>query len=139
VTPADIASAPPGTCATPRVERRGSARIEPAALRAHVRERHHSQNGSPTLVVDGEQVWWPARVRDLSTGGIGLVLRRAVGRGTILELKLQALPEEPPRAFVVRVAHATVQSPGLWFLGCTFLDPLPETQFNALLARPDPA
>jgi PilZ domain len=76
---------------------------------------------------------WRARVRDISSGGVGLILSRAFTLGTILELQLFSpglLNAKPLRA---EVMFLTQNQPDEWVLGCEFLTPLTPDQESAYL------
>ncbi len=69
---------------------------------------------------------WGAQVRDISAGGIGLVLCFPFKPGTCLAIDL-AGPEGAPRTVLARVVHVHDQTDGTWVLGCEFVRPLRET------------
>jgi|SRR5947209_758411 len=117
----------------PKRERRAHVRAEPPGLRARVRPRGNVRVGSLKPPVSGDGAWLPARVRDISADGIGLVLRLGIGQGTFLEVEFQGAPQGPPRRLMARVVHATVQSHSRWFLGCTLVKTLGEADLRQLL------
>src|SRR5438132_969821 len=71
---------------------------------------------------------WQATVRDISLGGMGLILQRRFEPRTGLAIEL---PDSDDSLFTVfvRVVHATAQAGGRWLLGgqwfvdCTFVVP----------------
>src|SRR6266446_2241417 len=84
------------------------------------------------LAARGEnEMKWQAMVRDISAGGIGLVLQRRFEPRTGLAIEL---PDADNSAFTVfvRVVHATAQPGGHWLLGCQFVTPLSEERLNIL-------
>jgi hypothetical protein len=84
------------------------------------------------------EVGWPARVRDVSGGGIGLLLRHRFRPGTFLSVELQGLAGDC-RPLAVRVVHATPFNPGdgpCWLVGCILLEPLGEDELRVLLPAP---
>lgn len=83
-----------------------------------------------------DEVGWPAQVRDVSAGGVGLVMRHRFRRGTPLLVEVHGANGEPCRVLPVRVMHATPINPGTgacWLVGCAFLDSLSDYELHALL------
>jgi hypothetical protein len=73
---------------------------------------------------------WLATVRDISAGGVGLLLSRRFEPGVLLAVEL---PEgESARSVLARVAHATARGRGEWLVGCRFLSPLDEDELRLL-------
>jgi len=60
--------------------------------------------------------WRGCRVRDISSGGIALLVSRACTPGTVLEIDLEGCMF----TFPVRVEQASRQADGSWLLGCSF-------------------
>jgi hypothetical protein len=75
---------------------------------------------------------WPARVRDLSSGSIGLVLTRRFEPGTLLVIELEKKAANLSHTLVGRVVHATAQTNG-WMIGCTLANKIAEDDLQALL------
>jgi hypothetical protein len=78
---------------------------------------------------------WLGTVRDISRGGVGLLLRHCFGRGTDLAIELRAATGEVRRTIRARVVHATavvVEGSHCWLLGCAFDQPLSDEEFQAL-------
>jgi hypothetical protein len=86
----------------------------------------------------GGTLW--ARVRDVSTGGVGLLVSRPLAPGSFLAVELRAPGMRYPLVLEARVAHTNLQPDGSWLLGCILLYKLPEEMLPALLtAAPDAA
>jgi len=81
--------------------------------------------------VPGEQR--PARVINISPGGIGLVLPCTFPQGTLLRFRMPAAAAEPGREMLVRVVRAMEHAAGYWFHGCEFADRLDEEDLRALM------
>jgi hypothetical protein len=79
----------------------------------------------------GEQL--PARLLNISSGGVGLVLPCQFESRTLLRLELPQKPCQPPRRVVVRVVQARPYAKGDWFLGCEFADALTDDEVAGLL------
>ena len=83
-----------------------------------------------------KEVGWPGQVRDISAGGIGLLLRHRFRPGTPLLIEVHGTAGAGPRLLAVRVVHATPVNPGMascWLVGCMFLEPLSDDQLHTLL------
>jgi hypothetical protein len=81
-------------------------------------------------------IGWPGLVRNISRGGVGLIVRHRFQPGTRLTIDLQAARGEERPALAVLVVHATPASADgapCWLLGCAFDRPLTEEEFQALL------
>jgi hypothetical protein len=78
---------------------------------------------------------WPGMVRDISQGGIGLILQHRFRPGTTLLVELRQSAGAVLRTIRVRVVHATaVLDDGnpCWLLGCAFDHPLDEAELSSL-------
>jgi hypothetical protein len=64
---------------------------------------------------------WRASVKDVSRGGLGLLLDRRFEVGTILTVDLTLDPHSNCM-ILARVAHCTPQPEGGWLVGCELLD-----------------
>src|SRR3954454_20417561 len=61
-----------------------------------------------------------ARVRDVSRGGIHLVLDRPFEPGELLSVELPAAEGRPPSTVLACVVRAAEAEGGAWSVGCTF-------------------
>jgi hypothetical protein len=80
-------------------------------------------------------VSWPGKVRDISRGGVGLVMQHRFRAGTRLDIELRDADGVLLRTVRARVVHATailVDGCPRWLLGCAFHEPLSEDEFDAL-------
>jgi hypothetical protein len=78
----------------------------------------------------GEQL--PARILNVSAGGVGLLVPCQFDSKTLLNLQLPPRPPQPGRQVLVRVVHARPFGNGDWFLGCEFADRLTDAELEAL-------
>ncbi len=76
---------------------------------------------------------WPGKVRNLSGGGIALRLARRFEAGTVLAIDVQGRDERIVQTLLARVIHVLLQNDGSWLLGCSFTNPLSESDLKALL------
>ncbi len=76
---------------------------------------------------------WPAQIRDLSVGGMGLVLRRRFERGVGLAIEIPRTGSASADTLLARVVHTTSLPGGLWLHGCAFVSELSEDELKRLL------
>lgn len=69
------------------------------------------------------ELWWHARICDVSEGGIGMLATRKAKAGTRLTIDLEEADAGVPRRAVARVAHCRPTNSG-WHLGCRLIGPL---------------
>jgi hypothetical protein len=75
---------------------------------------------------------WPARVREISTGGVGLLLTRPLEVGASI---LVELPSGTDTCSIAgRIAHCHRDPTGRWHIGCEFAIPRTEIELKAILA-----
>jgi hypothetical protein len=78
---------------------------------------------------------WLGTVRDISPGGVGLLLKHRFQPGTYLAVELRNGTGELLRTVRVRVVHAiAVLADGIdcWLLGCAFDQSLNDEDFRGL-------
>jgi hypothetical protein len=75
---------------------------------------------------------WGAQVRDLSSGGIGLVICYPFKPGTYVAIDLQR-GTALARSLLARVVHANEQADGTWTIGCEFVKPLRQSDVDLLM------
>jgi hypothetical protein len=108
--------------ATPWEDRR-------AALRLAI-----SPETSCHLVAGVGETLWPARILELSSAGIRLLLRRRFEPGTYVLLELANGARIFSLTLVMRVAHLSEQGDGAFVLGGAFARKLAYQELMALLA-----
>jgi hypothetical protein len=81
--------------------------------------------------VTTQRGWW-ARVRDISSHGIGFTVKRPfdVGSTIVLEVQTSATGNTILEA---RVVHATPEAGNQWRIGCELLVPLSDADVQAFL------
>jgi hypothetical protein len=75
-----------------------------------------------------------ARVRNISTGGVGLLLNAPIEPGTALAIEMKTMDPATSLTLPARVVHATKQEGGSWIMGCKFLKRPTEKNLLPLLA-----
>ncbi|HTU19469.1 MAG TPA: PilZ domain-containing protein [Gemmataceae bacterium] len=73
-----------------------------------------------------------ARIQDISTQGIGLIVDRAFAQGSVLVLRLPGTSLDS-RPLLVRVKHLQPLPSGEFKAGCTFVVPLSDAQLAQLI------
>ena len=73
-----------------------------------------------------------ARIHDISTQGIGLIVDRSFAQGSVLVLRLPGSSLEA-RPVLVRVKHLQPLTGGEFKVGCTFVVPLSDAQLAELV------
>ena len=76
-----------------------------------------------------------ARVRNISLGGINLVVNRHFKPGDLLNVELPGGEGRPPNQVLACVVHVTPRSAGEWALGCNFSRELSDEDLRAFGAR----
>jgi len=117
----------PNTPENPSRELSGSER--------RVRVRHPTDRESLCQPGEGrlDHAWWLARVVDISTTGIGVILRQKFPEGTLLTVELQNSAGDVSRTLQTRVIHTTPHPEGGWVSGCVFVNPLTEADLKTFL------
>jgi PilZ domain len=77
---------------------------------------------------------WPARVHNLSTGGVGLRVDRRIEVGRFVLVELLSASGLFGRLLLTRVVHLSEHAEGGFFLGGEFISELPERELRFLLA-----
>lgn len=113
----------PGTRRAPAKERRTQPRYESS----------QDSRCMPLAAYKGDE--WKARVKDVSTQGMSLLVNRRFEVGTVLTV---LLPEQPmvgdrPQRLIVRVIRQQSESPRRWLLACAFARPLSDDEVRALV------
>ena len=81
--------------------------------------------------VEGDD--WPGRVRNISGGGVSLVLSHPVDAGTLLAVELRSMTRNFSRAVQVRVVYCIEHPSGDYILGGAFTQPLSDDELKAFL------
>jgi hypothetical protein len=87
----------------------------------------------PAADPDGNR--FPARVRNISLGGISLLVNRRFDTGELLSVELPGPAEGSTYTVLACVVHASQQAENDWVLGCTFARELSDEDLRAFGAR----
>jgi hypothetical protein len=118
-----------------------SSQVNPSSAHAQAPGAVDERRAFPRYPVDWDVVCkalaggradaWQARLRDVSAGGLGVVMERRFERGTTLTVQVQNAGSDAPRTLIARVMHATRLPEGEWLLGLSLLRQLSEDQLRA--------
>jgi hypothetical protein len=83
------------------------------------------------LLDEETSVRHPARVLNISVGGIGLLADRAVAAGAVLNLNLHGADGQSERTLLACVVHVSSRPNNEWVLGCSFIREMSEADLGA--------
>jgi hypothetical protein len=75
----------------------------------------------------------PARVWDISTSGIGLIVNRRFDVGTVLFMEIELGPGQFSRTLQAMVLHVCPHLDNLWMIGCELSSDLSEAELKQYL------
>ena len=75
----------------------------------------------------------PARIQDISRGGVKVVVSRRFEVGTVLKLEVPIGDEENVQMILARVARVIQEPTGSWSLGCSFVKEISQEEMDELL------
>jgi hypothetical protein len=78
-----------------------------------------------------------AMVKDVSTGGISLVIRYRFEPGTLLVIDIDGASDSGAHPLLGRVVHTTPRADGRWVLGCALRRQLSAEQLQACRTAAD--
>jgi hypothetical protein len=77
------------------------------------------------------------KIRNISVGGVGLVVERRFEPGTGIFIECQTNDNRTVGPYMARVVHATSRPDGTWLLGCAFVSKLGDEEIRDLLQTAD--
>jgi hypothetical protein len=80
-----------------------------------------------------QDLFWPATIRDVSAGGVALLLQHRFEPGLALVIELPGAGPGLGDTLVARVVHVQQLPEGDWLVGCAFVSPLSEHDVRDLL------
>lgn len=96
-------------------------------------ESFGADNSCRPITVARKSESWAAVVRDVSTGGVGIVVNRRFEPGTLLSVDLQDADKTSNRTLLVRVVRLTQEGKDSWLHGCAFTNKLSESDLLSLM------
>jgi hypothetical protein len=109
-----------------------SSQAAEAERRAWVRYPSAQESVCQPYTQDKGELCWPAQIRDISTGGVKLLMTRRFEPGTVLSVELTAGAESLVRLPVARVRRVRAGQGGGWVIGCQFLTQLSDEELEEL-------
>jgi len=88
----------------------------------------------PAVHTGGELEYWPLVVRDVSVGGVGLLLARRFEPGTELFIEYGDNSDKQSRKLPARVIRVQPEINGHWIHGCKFLKPVTERELAEMVS-----
>jgi hypothetical protein len=79
---------------------------------------------------------WPAKVRDISTSGISLIMSRRFEAGTVLVVELDNTSGDESILLLARVVRVTERRRDDWIMGCTLSKQLSTNELTGLVNYP---
>jgi hypothetical protein len=107
-----------------------------ARIECRVRPRHACDleaSCQPVAARSDNDLHWSGAIRDISTGGVGVVLKRRFEPGAGLAIELPASGDCPEQTLLARVRHASRLPDGRWLLGCAFISELSDDEVQSLV------
>ncbi len=101
-----------------------------------VRERHPCDleaSCQPVAARGDNDLHWPGSIRDISTSGLGVILKRRFEPGAGLAIELPGVGDRDGETLLARVRHATRLADGRWLHGCAFISELSDDELYAFL------
>lgn len=91
-------------------------------------------NCHPPTSWGGREIKWQARLTNVSSGGLNLILRRRFEPGTGLSIDVPEIEGVASRTILARVLHVRRDRDrgGMWQLGCSFVGELSDEELAAL-------
>ena len=119
---------PPSVLATTNA----NADVVEVDRRALVRFDWNPENLCHLTTADRHDSRW-AKIRNVSSGGIGLVANREYAQGSHLYIELHNLAKGSAQMVRAQVKHSTQKEDGSWQIGCEFLEPLRDAEVHSML------
>lgn len=87
----------------------------------------------PVAARDEEDPTWSGKIKDVSLGGIGLLLSRRFERGVGLAIELPGVDAGQTDTYLARVVHIRKAEGGEWLHGCEFVSRLSDDELERLV------
>jgi PilZ domain len=87
----------------------------------------------PVAARQDRDIVWTGTLRDISVGGVGVVLQRRFEPGMGLAIELPGQDPNQAETLLARVVYVRRLPEGGWLLGCSFISQLSDSELDALL------
>jgi hypothetical protein len=81
---------------------------------------------------------WPARIQNISRGGVKVIVTRRFEVGTNLKLEIHVSIEDEVFMLPAKVVRVESEPSGSWCLGCAFVQEITEEEVRELLTNDEP-
>jgi hypothetical protein len=115
-----------------RAHLRQTKKLRLPRLQAGVRRPGDLATFHPPLGERRADLWWQAQVVDLTPNGMGVVLTRHFGSGSMLEVNLPGPADPAGQTFLLRVLDVQPGDSGGWFHRCAFVRDVGADEIQAL-------
>jgi len=88
----------------------------------------------PVAARDKEDPIWEGQIKNLSLGGVGLLLNRRFERGVSLAIEV-TVGDDLSETHLTRVVHVRAAAGGRWVHGCEFVSKLSDDELQRLLQQ----
>lgn len=107
----------------------------PVGQERRVWVRHPATPETPYFSVSEEDdiISWKARIRDISQGGISLMLRSTFAPDTVVDIVFPATPDFPGRKLNAFVVRSESDDEVNWLVACKFIRSLSEGELKTLM------
>ncbi|GIW81856.1 MAG: hypothetical protein KatS3mg105_3663 [Gemmatales bacterium] len=108
----------------------------PAGRERRAWVRYHSTPETPDVAITEEDdiITWKARIRDISRGGVGLVVNAEFIKDAVVEIELPNTDNEVMLVQLARVVRCLPLDDGVtWIVACEFLEELTEEELRSVL------
>ncbi len=97
--------------------------------------RHPGTPEAPSYCVSEQEdiISWKARIRDLSRGGVSLMLRSSFEPDSVIDIMFPSTASNPSGKISARVVRSEPQDDVNWVVGCAFLTMLSDSELKELL------
>ena len=79
---------------------------------------------------------WAVSIKDISKGGLKLLVERRFESGTVLHINTGPSRIDAPKALIAKVLHVVRDKTGRWSLGCQFAKELSSQELSNSSAKP---
>lgn len=97
--------------------------------------RHRSKPETPSFAITGEEeiITWKARVRDLSKGGLSLLVNSSFPEGAVVEIELPNPEADVSRILPARVVRCSTENGVHYTVAVAFLEELNDEEIDSLV------
>jgi hypothetical protein len=113
------------------------ANKQPQGRECRVYERHGCElptTCQPIAARSDQDIQWQATIRNVSEGGLAVVLGRRFERGAGLAIELPGTGSRPSETLLTKVMNISPLPDGKWLLGCAFVSRLSEDEVQCVVA-----